>query len=363
MEKTDSELIIHDRPLGLWFFGAAFLAIGVFILLTPDAPFFFGLIFGGIGGALIALTSSLTITADRRTRTLTLDYRSILKRSQKVVPFADIAAIEVEMSISSSKRGSRRRRTPTYRVAVRLHTGESIPFREYYSGGLGPRETMANQLRAFIGVSGTDMAVQSTPQERRNQSYADIYQEAQQAVTGNQEEEHLTDGVRWRMDTRAYGNAPVTRWASPDFKLDSGFIYIAQVMPGQKASASGIFGGLSNMLLKQSMSIYGFSGADTPGIENAQPMQNMDPRLEQHFMVFTSNLAAARQTLNPWVVTPLVNWALKNPMKQVQSGYGTQLAALYGPNGVTIALLGLSTPERLREITALGIELVKSQIA
>ncbi len=173
----------------------------------------------------------------------------------------------------------------------------------------------------------------------------------------------MTDGVRWRMETRALANAPITRWTSPDFKLDNGFIYIVQVIPGQKASSGGLLGGLNNMLFKQSISMYGYTAADTPGIETAQPMQNMDPRLEQHFMAFTSNQSAARQILNPWVIMPLLQWAQKYPMQQGQSGYGSQLTALYGPNGVTIALLGLSTPDRLQEITALGVELVKSQIA
>lgn len=363
MDNPSNQLILHDRPFTLWFFGAAFFLTGLIILGTAADAAFFGVIFGGVGAAMIALTSGLTITADRTTRTLTLAYRSILRRSEKVIPFSDIAAIDVEMSVNSTRRGTRTRRTPTYRVAIRTRSGESIPFRDYYSGGLGPHEKTANQLRSFIGIGGSDMTSPAAPNEMRSQSYNQIYRETQEKVTGAQAEEQLTDGVRWRLETLSFANAPVNRWISPDFKLDSGFIYVVQVIPGQKASTGGLLGGLSNMLFKQSMGIYGFSAADTPGIEQAQPMPNPDPRLEQHFMVFTSNPAAARQTLNPWVIMPLVNWAQKYPMTQGQSGYGNQLAVLYGPNGVTVAFLGLASPERLQEITAIGVELVKSQVA
>lgn len=362
MDNPGNQLTFHDRPYALWFFGAIFFVMGALILFAPDASFLFGLLFGGAGALILMLTSSLTVTADKTTRTLKLTHRSLLRRSEKAVPFGEIAAIDVEMSLSSSRRGSRKRRTPSYRITLRTHNGETIPFRGYYSGGLNLHQTRANQLRAFIGVGGSDMVSPSDPVEMRTQSYEQIHRDAQESVTGSQAEEQVTNGVRWRLETHSFGNAPITRWVSPDFKLDNGFIYIAQVIPGQKASTGGLLGGLSTLLFKQSASLYGFSAADTPGMDEAQPMQNPDPRLEQHFMVFTSNQAAARQTLNPWVTMPLVNWAHKNPMKQGQSDYGNQLIALYGPNGVTVASLGLATPERLQEITAIGVELVKSQV-
>ncbi len=175
MDNPGSQLILHDRPYMLWGFGAAFFVTGLIILGAGGDSAFFGVIFGGVGAAIVALTPALTITANRSTRTLTLAYRSLLKRSDKVIPFADIAAIEVEMSMSSTRRGSRRRRTPTYRVTIRTRDGASIPLRDYYAGGLGPHQKLANQLRDFIGVGGVDMAVHATPQERRTQSYADIY--------------------------------------------------------------------------------------------------------------------------------------------------------------------------------------------
>ncbi|MEJ5223974.1 MAG: hypothetical protein WHV44_05910 [Anaerolineales bacterium] len=363
MDNPGNQLVLHDRPYGLWLFGAAFFVIGLILLVTAADAAFFGVLFGGIGAVMLASTANLTIKADRAARKLTLDYRSLLRREEKVIPFADIAAIDVEMSVSRERRGTRSRRTPTYRVSLRTRGGETIPFRSYYSGGIKPHQTLANQLRTFIGVGGSDMTSPAEPNEMRSQSYDQIYRETQEKVTGSQSEEQVTEGVHWRLETRAFANTPLNRWISPDFKLDQGFIYVTQIIPGQKVSTGGLLGGLSNMLFKQSISMYGFTAEETPGLDQAQPLPNPDPRLEQHYMVFTNNPYAARQILNPWVVMPLVNWAQTYPLQQGQSGYGTQLAVLYGPTGVTIAFLGLATPERLQEITAIGVELVKSQIA
>ncbi len=362
MDNPGNQLVLHDRPYGLWLFGAAFFVAGLIIIFTTENGVFPGILIGGIGVVMLASTASLTIKADRAARKLTLNYRSLLRHEEKVIPFADIAAIDVEMSVSGERRGTRTRRTPTYRVALRTRGGENIPFRSYYSGGITPHQTMANQLRAFIGVGGSDMASSPALSETRSASSEQLYRDAQQGMTGSQSEEQITEGVHWRLETRAFANTPVNRWISPDFKLDQGFIYIVQSMPGQKASTGGLLGGLNNLLFRQSLSIYGFSESDTPGIDQAQPLSNPDPRLEQHYMVFTNNPYAARQILNPWVVMPLVNWAQTYPLQQGQSGYGTQLAVLYGPSGVTIAFFGLATPERLQEITAIGVELVKSQI-
>lgn len=56
MDNLNSKLILHDRPYMLWGFGAAFFCAGLIILGTGGDAAIFGVIFGGIGAAIVALT-------------------------------------------------------------------------------------------------------------------------------------------------------------------------------------------------------------------------------------------------------------------------------------------------------------------
>jgi hypothetical protein len=79
-------------------------------------------------------------------------------------------------------------------------------------------------------------------------------------------------------------------------------------------------------------------------------------------MAFTNDQAEAQQILNPWTQQPLAEWGAKYPLKQFQSGERfSQIVVLYGPKGVYVATQGTLTPDKLDEITSLGVELVKAQ--
>jgi len=359
MDNSDAVLIIKDRPIGLWIVGLIFTAVGSFMLLSGDAPIIFSLIFFIIGVLMLALTSVLTITADKMQRTLTLSYRSLFRNSEKVIPFSELASFDVETKVSHDSDGT----STTFNLVARTKDGNVVPFRSYSSSGRGGKEKTAQRLRDFIGVGGVDLGNPTGAFNKYEQASAQVYKNEQESITGSQDETHITNGVHWRLNTIAFGNSPVMRWISTDFRLPDSFVYVAQILPGQKALTSGLLGGLGGMMFKQSLNIYGITTADTPGIGQAEAMQNIDPRLESNFMVYTNSPATARQILNPWVIMPLAAWAQKYPLRQIQSGYANQLAVHYGPNGVMIAMLGLTNPEHLEEVTALGVELVKSQIA
>jgi hypothetical protein len=79
-------------------------------------------------------------------------------------------------------------------------------------------------------------------------------------------------------------------------------------------------------------------------------------------MAYTSNQAEAQQILTPWIQQPLAEWGAKYPLQQFQSGARfSQIVVLFSPNGVYIATLGTLPPDKLDEVTRLGVELVKAQ--
>lgn len=181
MNSDDSRLVLRDIPVLLWLFGLVFAAIGALIIVdtgqwsTPAlALFAFGL------GTLL-LTSVLTITADRVTRTLTLDYRSALRHVIKQVAFDEMAGINVERSMTRNR--------STFQVSVARKDGRVVRLRSYSSSGSKGKEALASQLREFIGV------VQPSPQ------VAELRE---------------TDGVRWTLEPRAARGSAGAHWHSPE---------------------------------------------------------------------------------------------------------------------------------------------------
>jgi hypothetical protein len=325
MNRSDSQLVLHDVPILLWLLGLIFAGVGAFIVFDSGrapapalALFAFGL------GALL-FTSVLTITADRVTRILKLDYRSALRHTIKQVSFDEIVGINVERSMS--------RNQSTYQVTVTRKDGQVISLRSFSSSGSGSKERQASQLREFIGVV-------TQPQQ-----VADI---------------HETDGVRWTIQPIAMGGSRGKRWHSPDVKTPGVFLFVAQKAEGQ--ATGGFLASLGSMFFKQAISMYGFHADDTPGLDQAAALAPLDPAIEPHFMAFTNDPASARHTLNPRTVMPLADWAGRYPLKQFQIGSrSSQLAVLFGPNGVCLCTLDPLRPDQENALTAMGVELVKSQ--
>jgi hypothetical protein len=355
MNDRSEQLTLREYPIFGWFFGLAALAFGAYTLRTDPAQ-----VIMPIGAAVVCLlffglSSILVVKADRSTGTLTIQRISLLRRYKRELPVSSLAAIQMEQTSSYDSSSSSHRST-SYRIVAITRDQEIIPFRIAYSGGRWAKEANAKKLREFLGVGGADMSISGMLKTASGMA-AEKFKEEQETITGDQDTEQVTDGVHWKLETKSMGGSPVSRWFSPDFQWNGNFVYIAQKMQGQ-TSQGGLMSVVGKMLFKTSLSLYGFTSELTPGLDSAEILTPLDAQLEPLFTAFTNNPSEALQLLNPWTAMPLAAWAQKYPLKQ---GNTNQLAILFSPQGVYVAMLGLVNPEFLNELTALGVELVKAQ--
>jgi hypothetical protein len=342
MQQNDSQLVIRDVPIFQWVFAFLFAGVGT-LVISQGGPPVFGGIFAAVGVGFLLFSGVLTITADRITRTLKLDYRSAMRHTLKQVHFDEIAGINVERNVSGGKRGF------TYRLTLLRKDGQVVPFRSSSSSGWKGKERSAGRLREFLGIQDS------------NRIPAGILPaELSQAA-----ETHETTGVHWRIQPMytASSSAPTgARWHSPDFKTPGMFLFVAQKAEGQPSR--GFLASLGSMFIRQALSLHGFSPEDTPALEQAVTLAPLEPALERHFMAYTNSPSSAHQLLNSRVTTHLADWAARYPLRQLQGGSGSgQLMTLFGPNGVYLATLNLLQRNQAHELVSLGVELVKSQSA
>ena len=358
METNNSKLIIHEYPLGLWIGGIFLAGMGAYFLIKLPGQWIVAAILGAFGLILLLTATVLTVTADKNLGLLTLRYRNLLFiGSKKEIPLSEIAVVQVQMSRSRSSRSEGGSSAPSYRIAIVRKDGQIIPFRSYYSGGAAGKQKKAQQLRTFLGVEGEDQ----TPLgmlKIGTRMVQERFQEQQESMTGSLEEEHITDGIHWKLRTVTFGASAITHWFSPDFKCVNGFLFLTQKISGQKTVA----GGFGKMLYQQTIGLYGFSKEDTPDLNKGEILPVLEPQLDSHFSAFTSDPDAARQILNSWIAAPLADWAIRYPLKQMQKpGLFGQLVVLFSPRGMYVASLGTLIPEAVDELTKLGVELVKTQ--
>jgi hypothetical protein len=341
MQRSDYQLVIRDVPIFQWVFGIISAGVGI-LGINQGGPPVFGGIFASIGAGFLLFSSVLTITADRMTLTLKLDYRSALRHTLKHVPFDEIAGINVERS--SGRKGGF-----TYRLTLLRKDGQVIPFHSYSSSGWKGKERIAGKLREFLGIQDSNrIPAGILPVEL-----------SQPAVI------HETNGVHWLIQPMftASSSAPTgARWHSPDFKTPGIFLFVAQKAEGQPSG--GFLASLGSMFIRQALSLHGFSPEDTTGLEQAVTLDLLEPAIEHHFMAYTNSPSSAHQLLNSRVAAQLADWAARYPLKQFQRRLGDgQLMTLFGPNGVYLATLNMQQPNQAHELVSLGVELVKSQSA
>ena len=354
MDTTNSRLIIREYPFGLWLMGLGLGAIGAYFFVKTPGQWLIPAVLVVIGLVVFLIATTLTISADRTTWSLTLRYRNnLFLGSKEEIPLLEIASVQMEMSRSSNRSSS----GPSYRIVVVRKDGQVIPFRPYYSSGVAGKQKKAGQLRTFLGVEGTDQ----TPLgmlKMGTQMVQEPFREQQESTTGSQDEEHITDGIHWKIQTVTFGASLITHWFSPDFKCVSGFLFLAQKGKGQK-TISGVLG---KLLYQQSIGLYGFGSEDSPDLNNGEVLPSLDPQLDSHFSAFTRDPEAARQILNPWITAPLADQATRYPLQQVQKpGLFGQLGVLFSPRDTYVASLGIMIPEAVEELANLGAELVKTQ--
>jgi hypothetical protein len=359
-------LTFRDFPFGQWIAGLGIIAAAVFFFTRGiGSANYMALLLAVVGFLLLFLPTALTITADKSTSIFTLRYGLFIPRSVKVIPFAEIKTIHVDAQTSRrhTKQGGNSRRVTSYRLHVVKKDGSVIPFRAYYSDDFFVKDQRAKKLRAFIGLEDafdeTPMGILSGGPKIAQPVLA----RQQEALTGDKDQIHDTNGVKWQLQTLALGATPVTRWYSQDFNTPGTFLYVNQKVQGQKTLyGDGLMASLGKTIFKQVFSMFGFSGNDIPDVEQANIFGPLDPALESNFSAFTDEPNSAKQLLNPWVQIPLAQWAQKYPLKQAQSKarFG-QISIMYCPTGTYIATLGALNPDQVDELAALGAELVKAQ--
>jgi hypothetical protein len=342
------KLVIHDIPLGLWLAGIALLDIAAYLVSESAYPT--AAITGFLGLMTLLLPAALTISADQNTRRLTLRYGLLVPRSVKHISFDEIDAIRVN-STTTHSHDHPTRRNSSYRLELVKKDGAALPFRIYYSEDFFLKQRCAAKLRSFIGLAET---VDETP--------IGILQVSPKMAQPVFEKQQIceTNGIRWQLQTASMGASPVTRWFSEDFKMQAGFLYLAQKMAGQPSSG-GFLASIGKTLFRTSISLYGFKAEDTPGLNSAEALSPLDASLEPHFTAFTCDPAAARQILNPRIAMPLCSWAERYPIRQLQQGRFGQLVILFSPNGVYLTTPNVLQPDQMDELAALGVKLVKTQ--
>lgn len=350
MDENTNQLSFRDFPTALVIAGFLSIAGSVFFYLEsrewiPSA------IALGFSLLLFLFATVLDVSANRLTRTLRISRRGLVYRFEREIPFNEIASIRVGYSNSSDND------SPTYRVEILLKDASIVPLRNAYSSGRRNKEKQAEKLRAFIGIGGVDMSIggmfNSAAQGMQPQLRAE-----QESITGDQDEIHETNGVRWQIETLAFGTNPITRWRSSNYSIPDHFLYLTQKLDGQKNPPDNkLMQAVYEKLFQQSLKIYGFNETETPNMQAADVFP-LGSRLDANFFAYASNAGLAQQILNPWTEMPLAAWAQAHPFKQDSTD---QLAVLFGPQGLYLAVMGYVNAEYLEELTTLGTELVRAQ--
>jgi hypothetical protein len=348
MDDRQTVMTLRELPLALWLVGAAIVIPGLVIfLLNPRGSLFLPVVEVMIALCFFLFPRILTITADLGSQTLTLRYRALLWASERQVNIPEISAIRLEANSDSDS-------STTYRIAIVCKDGQVIPLHSYYSSGRIGKQKKVDQLSSFLGLGDP---AESGLSALAAGSLA-ISEPSSTDTTGM---EQTTDGIHWTLQNQSAAGSAALRWFSPDFKFPAGFLFLAQKVTGQKAFGGKLVEGIGKFLFQQAIKLYGFAEEDTPGLDRAEMLSPLDGRLEPYFMALTSDPAAARQVLNPWVATPLAEWAERSPLKsvQVQAELG-QLVLLFSPRGVYLAHLGSMLPEAVQPLADLGVSVLKA---
>ena len=147
-EENKDQLIYQDlnhmRIFGIFIV----LASGIFFLFDKKLPMFAlaGWAFVIYGLFATFFSSNLTVTADRSTRTLHLQYRYWLFQRTRKILFDEIADVQAQKSREETGNGHP---ATVYRLVVLLKDGTRIPFRNYSTQDAELKQ-WAYRLRLFI---------------------------------------------------------------------------------------------------------------------------------------------------------------------------------------------------------------------
>ena len=354
MQPDDPNLLVlKQRPLLVWLFCAIFAITGLVLLFSPGllVP---GLICLGAGLGVLLIASVDTLTLDKNRNRFSLQRRYVWRTTLKEYRLDELSGFELE-------RNRDRDGGSTYRIIAVLSTGESVPLSAAYTFGRELKRRRAEVLNQWLRGAGSPApqaaSVAPAPSIHAPAGPAEA---APRAGSPTPAQSGETDGVVWQLERLQLGDVPGMRWFSPDFKFEGGFLLLAQ-KPGGMRIASGLLGGFARLFGQQALRLYGFSPADTPGLESAAPLDPPETRLEPHFVSLTSNAFAARQALNPWVIIPLAAWGARSPLQPASRAEDqSQLVILFSPQGVYVAGVGADSPEEIEALSNLGVEIVRT---
>ena len=105
------------------------------------------------------------------------------------------------------------------------------------------------------------------------------------------------------------------------------------------------------------MQLFGFDENYAPNTENADIIP-LNDHLDEYFFAYASEEALTRNILNAWTKMPIINWAEKHPFTK---GSSDQLAILFSPKGLYLAVPGYVNAEYLDELADFGAEIVLAQ--
>ena len=351
MQSSDQSLTVQDKPIFLWFFGLVFAGVGLMVMFQPEA-WLFGGIFFLVGGLIVVYTPLTTATLERSSGLLTLRSQAIIRRTVKEIPLGEI--VDVVLQSSRTSRGGR-----TYRVAFVLQDGSEVPLTGYYSSGSAGKQRQADALRSFLALSTATESPASqalrSPEPDLNAASPGMRPAYALAQSGE------TSGVHWRLEKGTSGTFTTMRWVSEDFKYPDGFLALAQKHKTSLKLPGGLLSGLSEALFRGMLAQYGFNPAELPGFERAVPLRLNEPDLESTYATFAYPPEAQSLLQGAWVLTPLRRWAQRRPLQTVQpSEQVTQLVVVFSPQGTAAAMLGADTEDELRDLSDLGIDLVRA---
>jgi hypothetical protein len=347
--QASDRLVIRDYPVALWVVGGVFLAAGVLLAFELDSGWIAGVGVGGVGALLALLPTVLTLTADRQRGTLTVQHQSLWRKSVKEYPLKDIASVVVEGSMGG--------RNSSCRLALGLASGTQVPLRSYYSSGYSTKAQKASRLSDFLGLADQETRP-VFPLAGLGGSAAG------QRMSAGEVQEGTTNGVTWQVSLSSQDAMAIKRWMSPDFRLPNQFVCLLQKPKGSPAlgGKGGLGGMVTHLLYQEVFTLYGFGSDDLPGLSTSAPVQGLDSRLAAHFASLTSDQAGAQAVLNPWAVTPLIDWAERYPLKTVGSaGTAGQLVVLFSPQGLCLARLNGAAADQAEAFAQLGVDLVRAQ--
>lgn len=353
----NNKKVIRSYPTALWTFAVVLTLLGIFFYFNTAGNWILPAIFFVAALVVILVSPTLTISVDNVAGLIAIQSRSLIKKSIKEYPIANIKTIEIESSTHRDL--DDHTKNTSFRLVMKLNDNTVVPFQSYYSGNLLGLNHQCNQLREITGLNKSGETPQGLIQNLMGSKLQEVQEkmvEEQESITGEQDDERVTGDIHWKLETKSVGAIPISRWISKDFTLPDHFFYLTQKVKGQ-SDMGGFLSGLSKTLFIQSMNIYGFTDFHAPGRDSGQQLSSLDATLSPHFSGFSDSILLQNRIINPWVKDALVAWAEQNPLKQ---GSQDQLVLLIGPTGVYLSMLGLASQEHLDKMTVLGVEIVKS---